>query len=85
MPTKGPKDWSPRPDPAEEFREIASELIGDLMNSGDSQSVAVGQVLASAYDDGELDEALAISILDEFIASATWAKGEIERMKREER
>lgn len=84
MAGKGPKDWSPRPDPVEAFRDVAEELIDDLKGSGDSQSIAIGDVLASAYDDGALDEPLAVAILDEFIASAQWAKAEIERIKKRE-
>lgn len=79
---KGPKEWSPRPDPVESFQDVAKELIRDLIGSGDSQSIAIGDVLASASEDGELDEALAVSILDEFIESAKWAKDEIARIKK---
>jgi len=81
---KGPKEWSPRPDPVEAFGDVAWELIQGLKQSGDSQSGAIGDVLESAYEDGQLDEALAVSILDEFIASAKAAKTEIGRIKRRE-
>lgn len=84
MARKGPKEWSPRPDPVEAFQDVAGELIEDLENSGDSQSVAIGDVLASAYNEGDLDEALAVSILDAFIESAKQAKAAIKRLKERE-
>jgi hypothetical protein len=73
----GPREWSPRGN----FKKVMKELLKDLKNSGQSESIAIADVLDSAHEDPDFDFDLAMAILGEFESWSQYAKDKLKKVR----
>lgn len=73
----GPREWSPRG----KFPKVLRDLMETLRDSGQSEAIAIREILISAKEDPDFDHDLALAILDQFEGWAQYGKKELKKIR----